>query len=134
MYSRFLQDLASQADPTTFFTHPDDRAPSDTQKFASDPRPDSKFQDGNTVLSCPNSGSIKGRITNSSFVELTSGAQKDLELSKPSGSSKILSMLNTEDSPCKREVETLTDQEAELFLKLVKLYKNKDFNSPQATC
>lgn len=40
-------------------------------------------------------------------------------------------MLNTEDSPCKREVETLTEQEAELFLKLVKLYKNKDFNSPQ---
>ena len=35
------------------------------------------------------------------------------------------------ESPCKREVENLTDEEAALFLKLVKLYKNYDFESPQ---
>ena len=71
---------------------------------------------------------------NSSFEELTSEAAPNLGVSSPRGTSKILSMLNTKDSPCKREVETLTDQEAQLFLKLVKLYKNKDFNSPQVTC
>ena len=35
------------------------------------------------------------------------------------------------ESPCKREVENLTNEEAALFLKLVKLYKNSDFASPQ---
>lgn len=35
------------------------------------------------------------------------------------------------ESPAKREVENLTDEEAALFLKLVKLYKNSDFASPQ---
>ena len=39
----------------------------------------------------------------------------------------------TTDSPAKREVENLTDEEAALFLKLVKLYKNSDFASPQVT-
>ena len=50
------------------------------------------------------------------------------------GASKILQMINpteNSESPCKREVENLTNEEAALFLKLVKLYKNSDFASPQ---
>ena len=53
---------------------------------------------------------------------------------KQSSASKILQMINpneTFESPCKREVENLTDEEAALFLKLVKLYKNSDFASPK---
>ena len=53
---------------------------------------------------------------------------------KQTDTSKILQMINPNEvteSPCKREVEALTNEEAALFLKLVKLYKNSDFASPQ---
>ena len=55
-------------------------------------------------------------------------------MKKPTNASKILQMISPNEaieSPCKREVENLTDEEAALFLKLVKLYKNYDFSSPQ---
>jgi len=56
-------------------------------------------------------------------------------------SSKLLQMINIEadeTSPTKREVENLSEEEASLFLKLVKLCKDpqlaKQFMSPEAGC
>ena len=48
-------------------------------------------------------------------------------LMRACGTSKLLSMINIESeeaSSCKHEVESLTEEEATLFLKLVKLYKD----------
>lgn len=50
-------------------------------------------------------------------------------LMRACGTSKLLSMINIESeeaSSCKHEVESLTEEEATLFLKLVKLYKDPD--------
>ena len=109
MYSRFLQDLATQADPAKFFPDPDDSATTSDLKsgaLASGPGFDSKSTD---ELFHSKLGSIKGQVTNSGFEELNPGSAQSLGASSCSGTSKILSMLNTKDSPCKREVETLTD-------------------------
>ena len=65
----------------------------------------------------------------------------DCSAGQPTTSSKLLQMINIEaeeTSSTKREVENLSEQEATLFLKLVKLCKNpnlaQQLMSPEAGC
>lgn len=43
----------------------------------------------------------------------------------------MISIEADDSSPCKREIENLTEEQANLFLKLVKLYKEDPNEEPQ---
>lgn len=136
MYSRSLLQLASQVDSPEFFASPDDdNIPSDLNK---ENQPNAAEWEKNgpheksmisSKLSEDQTRDKANKLCYSSLINAPiSDKFQDLNTGKSQAcNSKILQMINpneTELSPAKREVENLTDEEAAIFLKLVKLYKN----------